>query len=112
MATLNKPCIQCGELSPASYCPDHTHRSGRPAHGYGSRWDRLSRRARQLQPWCTDCGSTEQLSLDHTPEAWRRIAEGRTLTLKDCQDGALVVRCLPCNSRRGPARGHRVNRAE
>lgn len=111
---LARPCLNedCGYLhrEPSGFCPDHAHRSGQPATGYGHAWERLSRRARQLQPWCTDCASTQQLSLDHTPEAWQRVANGKTLTLKDCEDGTLVVRCLSCNSKRGPARGHRVTR--
>jgi len=27
--------------------------------GYDAQWDRLSKRARRMQPFCIDCGSTE-----------------------------------------------------
>jgi 5-methylcytosine-specific restriction enzyme A len=60
----------------------------------------LSRRARRLQPFCTDCGSTEDLQTDHTPEAWKRKAAGKPLRLADVE-----VVCGPCNRARGAARG-------
>jgi len=68
--------------------------------GYGGRWQRLSRRARQLQPFCTDCGSTHDLTADHSPEAWIRHDKGLAVRLVDIE-----VVCRRCNSERGAARG-------
>lgn len=67
--------------------------------GYDTAWDRLSRRARALSPFCEDCGSTENLTTDHKPSAWKRRAEGKTIRLVD-----VAVVCGPCNSRRGSSR--------
>ena len=68
--------------------------------GYGAAWRRLSRRARRLQPWCSDCGRTDELTADHSPEAWRRVALGKPVRLED-----IDVVCRWCNADRGPARG-------
>ncbi|GAA2184691.1 hypothetical protein GCM10009785_33620 [Brooklawnia cerclae] len=97
-----KPCLTCGALTEGARCQLHTDTS-RPsrARGYDTRWDKLSRRARQLQPWCTDCGRTDDLQLDHLPGAWERVAAHLPLRL-----GADVeVVCGPCNRARGAARG-------
>lgn len=96
MTTL-RPCLECGELSPWSRCAEHAR--SREARGYDDRWQRLSRKVRQLQPFCSDCGSTEDLTADHTPEAWRRKARGLPIRLKD-----IAVVCRSCNSKRGAAR--------
>src|SRR5699024_1568868 len=73
--------------------------------GYGARWQRLSQRARRLQPFCLDCGTTQDLTTDHTPQAWKRQQEGKSIRLAD-----VVVVCRPCNSERGAARGERSAR--
>ena len=57
-----RPCLDCGEPTALTRRPEH--------RGYDAEWDRLSRRARRLQPWCSDCGSTEDLQADHLPSAW------------------------------------------
>lgn len=104
-----KPCLDCGEPSPDSYCREHrpTKVSSRAKRamtkrerGYNWRWDQLSRRARRLQPFCSDCGATADLQADHTPEAWRRHEAGLAVRLDD-----IDVVCGPCNRARGPARG-------
>jgi hypothetical protein len=98
-----KPCVACGEPSAKSRCPDHRpkdHQPPREARGYNRAWQQLSRRARRLQPFCTDCGSTDDLQGDHSPEAWERKAAGKTIRLTD-----IDVVCGPCNRRRGAARG-------
>ncbi len=95
-----KPCIVCGEPTARSRCPEHSKDTrNKTARGYGSHWDRLSRRARRLQPFCEDCGTTEALQCDHTPEAWRRHYAGKPIRLRD-----VSVVCGPCNRARGPAR--------
>lgn len=87
-----KPCIQCGEPSPGTRCS--------PCRGYDSQHDKLSKRARRLQPWCSGCGATEDLQLDHGPQTWKRRAEGKPLRLQDYRG----VYCGDCNRANGPAR--------
>lgn len=103
-----RPCVDCGEPSPGTRCPDctpvHERRNGSASErGYDSTWRRLSARARRLSPLCQDCGSVENLSTDHTPEAWQRKAEGKAIRLCD-----VAVLCARCQARRGPARGPRA----
>lgn len=103
-----KPCIQCGEPSSETRCIEHRiehatakdeHRGNRHARGYTSAWDRLSIKARKLQPFCLDCGTTTSLTTDHLPSAWARIAEGKPLRLTDVE-----VVCNDCNAARGSSR--------
>lgn len=86
-----KPCLDCGQPTAGTRCPEH--------RGYDRRWRVLSERARKLQSWCSDCGSTEDLQTDHSPEAWARIAAGKPVRLRDVD-----VVCGPCNRERGQAR--------
>lgn len=103
---MSKPCLVCGVPSPASHCDEHTpkpwnHREGSSrSRGYSASWDRLSRRARRLQPFCSDCGATDDLQLDHIARTWERLEAGKTVRLKDT--GGVV--CGPCNRRRGSGR--------
>lgn len=95
-----KPCIQCGQPSDRTRCPEHRKDTrDKRARGYDWAFDELSRRARKLQPFCTDCGSVDNLQADHTPNAWARKAAGRTIRLQD-----IDVVCGPCNRARGSAR--------
>ena len=99
----SKPCLTCGEPSDRSRCPDHRlddHHQTAHQRGYDSRWRRLSAKARKLQPFCSDCGSVDDLPADHSPEAWRRHAAGKPIRLRD-----IDVVCGPCNRTRGAARG-------
>lgn len=115
---LSSPCLTCGEpTKPGPRCEEcsrrsenlrikkHAQQKPTAARGYGSRWQRLSRRARELQPFCSDCGALDDLQADHTPEAWRRHEKGLPLRLKD-----IDVVCGPCNRRRGAARGEGATR--
>lgn len=107
-----KPCIVCGEPSTESRCEEHvkrgrtdSQRAKRPKNrsrgsGYTHTWDKLSRRARRIQPWCSDCGAKEDLQCDHTPAAWERHDDGLAIRLQDVD-----VVCGPCNRARGAARG-------
>lgn len=98
-----KPCLECGEPSAESRCPDHrldAHRQTAHQRGYNSRWRRLSKRARELQKFCSDCGAVDNLQADHSPEAWRRHNAGKPIRLQD-----IDVVCGPCNRTRGAARG-------
>lgn len=101
--TLLKACSDCGELTDRARCAACRPRDPRPSgtqRGYDSAWQRLSKRARRLQPFCSDCGTTEDLTVDHTPAAWAAHEAGREITL----DMVEVV-CRADNSRRGAARG-------
>jgi 5-methylcytosine-specific restriction endonuclease McrA len=102
-----RPCLDCGEPAAGPRCPEHTVDRKPPAaeRGYDGAWTRLSKRARRLQPFCTDCGSTEDLQADHTPEAWARKAAGKAIRLQDIR-----VVCGPCNRAAGAARGPSATR--
>lgn len=107
---MRRPCLSCGELSSGSRCEDCTTTHNRITarayetvsarnKGYDPAWDKLSIRARKLQPFCLKCGTAEDLQADHTPEAWRRKAKGLSIRLKDIQ-----VLCGKCNREEGEAR--------
>jgi len=51
------------------------------------------RRAQQVQaqPWCFDCGATEDLTAEHI----NSVGQGGS------EDGPLITLCRPCNSKRG-----------
>ncbi|MHA6509516.1 hypothetical protein [Tessaracoccus sp. Y1736] len=88
-----RPCIQpgCPQLvRSGSRCPDHA-RPGTTARGYGSSWQALSLQAREIQPWCTDCGAEDDLTVDHLHWPAHSL------------DDVEVV-CRGCNNRRGKLR--------
>ena len=98
-----RPCIACGEPSEQSRCAEHRPveppKAASTARGYDTTWRHLSERARRAQPFCTDCGTRDDLTTDHTTEAWQARAAGRPITL------AMVdVVCRSCNAKRGRAR--------
>ena len=100
-----QPCVECGELSNRNRCEQHRpkriHAKKTSAHqrGYGYAWRQLSKKARQLQPFCEDCGTSNDLQADHSPEAWERHNKGLAVRLQD-----ISVVCGDCNRRRGTAR--------
>lgn len=122
---IAKPCLTCNEMTHnGSRCEEcealrrsaDNRARARPSkagtttsRGYGSDWQRLSARARALQPFCTACGSPDDLQADHTPRAWARREAGLTVRLSD-----VVVLCGRCNVRAGEARpgSERYRRAE
>lgn len=103
---LLKPCLSCGELSDEPRCEQHRAirirlpKESSSARGYDYAWSQLSKRARKLQPFCSDCGRTDDLTADHSPEAWDRKRRGLIIRLQD-----IAVVCRACNTRRGAARG-------
>lgn len=98
----------CPECKPSRTTrPNHYGRGSSTARGYDERWRRLSVQARRLSPQCADCGSVEDLSADHSAEAWRRREQGLTIRLQD-----ISVVCLRCNAERGAARGALGDRHE
>lgn len=100
---LLKPCLICDELSEQSRCEEHRLKQGKKKsaseRGYDFAWQRLSKRARRLQTFCSWCGSVEDLTTDHTPEAWTRKAQGLPIRLEDVD-----VLCRSCNAIKGAAR--------
>ena len=97
-----QPCIECGHLSARNRCDTHAlpdRKIQAQRRGYDAQWRRLSRKARKLQPFCTDCGATNDLQADHSPEAWERHERGLPIRLTD-----VSVVCGECNRRRGQAR--------
>jgi 5-methylcytosine-specific restriction endonuclease McrA len=93
-----KLCVICGEPTAASRCNDHqlprrpinTPTLSTTQRGYGHAWQQLAKRARSIQQWCNQCGTTEDLTTDHLVWPAR--------TLKDVQ-----VLCRHCNSSKGKA---------
>ena len=122
LTTLSSVCATCGlvyeRTRQSAYCLEcrpapapiqverrrerERRRGSATARGYGQAWRRLSARARRLQPWCSDCGRTEDLTADHSPRAWERYDSGRAVRLDD-----IDVVCRECNTLRGEARGGR-----
>lgn len=103
MSTLRRPCLECGEPTSGSRCPEHARVDAKLSareRGYDTTHDKLSRQARKLQPFCTDCGRQDDLQLHHLPIAWERKGQGKRIRLVDVE-----VLCGPCNRGRGPARG-------
>lgn len=94
MSDLMKACVECGEVTNESRCPEHRY-----ANPYDAAWRRLSRKARKLQPFCQLCGNTDELQLDHTPQAWDRWIAGKKIRLADVR-----VLCGPCNRDAGQAK--------
>lgn len=123
MTDLPKPCLTCGTAAVLTQgrCSDchrvirrqyaatsykrHGRRKRPEREKQRGQWARLSKRARALQPFCSDCYRTadtlqehERLEADHTPAAWAAVLAGRAVTL------AMVdVVCSTCNVARGPA---------
>jgi hypothetical protein len=112
--TLMRPCMDCGELTdlgprcdacrPVASRARERARTSRDRgtfweRGYDFRWTYLSRRARRLQPRCSDCGSSEDLTGHHTAEAWRRRDAGLPIRLSD-----IDALCRDCSARTGDPR--------
>lgn len=111
MTRLQSVCPECGSVfsreDSSAYCSDckpprdyFTRTKTTHERGYNERWNRLSRKARELQPFCSDCGTMDDLTADHTEQAWERFDAGKTIRLQD-----IDVVCRSCNSARGEARG-------
>jgi hypothetical protein len=101
--TLLKACSDCGTPTDRARCPD-CQRPAAPkesatARGYDAAWERLSKRARRLQPFCSDCGTTEDLTTDHSEAAWKRKDAGKPIRLVD------VTSCAGAATRSEEPRG-------
>ena len=97
VATVDVPAM-IARMCSAAGCPQiiggggtcHRHTlPSKPAHVRYSdpAWRRLSRAAREAQPWCSFCGSTFDLTLDH-------VVAGKGA-------GGYLVLCRSCNSSKG-----------
>ena len=92
---------QCADCRPKDDGgKDKYVRGNRHARGYDNRWQRLSKRARELQPFCSDCGRADHLTADHSVAAWQAFEQGKRITLD-----MIDVVCRWCNADRGAARG-------
>ena len=97
-----RPCLGCGEPTAGTRCPtcaaerqrQHDARRDRKhPHWNPTRWQKLSRRVRKLQPFCVDCGATADLCADHIiPVAERPDLAYRVENV--------AVRCRSCNGRK------------
>jgi 5-methylcytosine-specific restriction protein A len=103
-----KACLDCGELTEGVRCeecsPGTATLRGLSARqrGYDAAWERLSKRARELQPWCLDAHlgpCRGELTADHLPTAWQRKDAGLPLRLVDVE-----VVCQGHNDARGSSR--------
>lgn len=94
-----KPCIQCGEPSDRSRCPEHRPKDTRTDRAHIAwrndiRWKSLSKRLRRASPFCEACGTSADLTVDHVIP----VADAPELAyaVENCR-----VMCRPCNGRRG-----------
>lgn len=94
---MPRPCVDCGVVVRATRCvmcarKKERNRPTRTQRGYDHYWRELSKQMRAAQPWCSKCGSTKDLTLDHiTPLAQGGIND---------QSNAMVL-CRRCNSQKG-----------
>lgn len=91
-----KPCLSCGTPTTGSRCPDCRPADVRDhiASVNNGQWQRLSKSARRMQPWCLDCRTTENLCADHIIPV--SVAPELAYSIDN-----LTVRCSRCNGRRG-----------
>lgn len=95
-----KPCVMCGTPSRGSRCHEHRVKDTRRARrergqaAYDEKWRALSTAARRAQPWCSDCGSSSDLTADHV------LPKSVVPELVHAAEN-VAVRCRSCNSRRG-----------
>ena len=98
---MNKPCLDCGVLADKPRCPicnkkyqkfKATSRPSRADRGYDANWKRLSKQLRLLQPYCSICKATNDLTVDHIIP----LSSGG-LTV----ESNLQVLCRGCNSSKG-----------
>ena len=96
MKRFMTPCLYCGVLSRSSTCKscvisiqskDPKRRERNKQYNY--EWHKLSRLARSLQPWCSRCGSKNDLTADHILS----LANGGSNILEN-----IMILCRKCNS--------------
>ena len=99
MSRVARICSRCQRIRPCA-CTDREairrrHRNHILGRG-NAHWQRLSRWARDLQPWCSRCGSSHDLTVDLVGGGDHRVAR-----LEDVR-----VLCRSCHGRQdGGKRG-------
>lgn len=101
---LPRPCLKCKAITRSTYCDQcqslvnkikEGKRPSRSQRGYDARWTKLSKQLREIHPWCKECGSTKDLTVDHI------------IPLSDLHPSLryeisnLQVLCRRCNSSKG-----------
>src|SRR5690348_3942229 len=89
----------CGKhhVTRQGYCPDKERRRGSASsRGYDYQHQQLRLLAIRQQPWCSQCGSTEDLTADHIIP---RSKGGRNVLSN------YKVLCRSCNSSKGGGEG-------
>jgi 5-methylcytosine-specific restriction protein A len=98
---MNKPCLDCGVLANKPRCPicnkkyqkfKATSRPSRADRGYDANWKRLSKQLRLMQPYCSICKRTSDLTVDHIIP----LSSGGITV-----ESNLQVLCRRCNSSKG-----------
>lgn len=66
-----QPCIECGELTERNRCARHQlptrpkTNTNHVAFANNTRWKNLSKRLRKQSPFCEQCGTPNDLTVDH-----------------------------------------------
>ena len=88
-------CLECGELSDGPRCDEHKltqkPRKRTKFRSNPTRWKKLSARLRRMQPWCSSCGASDDLTVDHIIPYSERPDLAYDITNLD-------VLCRRCNS--------------
>ena len=99
-----RPCLDCGTAAKGTRCPTHqakvqhakdARRPTRRSHHETQR----RRQQVQAQPWCSDCGTTTNLTAEHVVPVAQAVARG--VPVEEAEAGPLTTLCVPCNSKRG-----------
>ena len=96
MRRIVRPCVVCSVLTKSARCAKcqrelNKSRPSASQRGYDAKWRKLSKYLREAQPWCTWCGTTVDLTVDHVLP----LSMGGSNELEN-----LRVLCRPCNSAR------------
>ena len=64
---LARRCLDCGQRARGTRCPrcEASRRGTTTERGYGHAHRQRARAAVTAQPWCSTCGSTDDLTADH-----------------------------------------------
>jgi 5-methylcytosine-specific restriction enzyme A len=99
MKRFNTPCLYCGVISRGSVCrqckaaiesKDIKRQERHRAYDY--EWQKLSRLARKIQPWCSRCGTNKDLTADHILS----LENGGSNIIEN-----IMILCRKCNSSKG-----------
>lgn len=91
-----KPCLDCGTPTNGPRCTEHATAGPRDhiASFNNGRWKTLSKRLRRLAPFCEECATTVNLTVDHVLPV-SKFPE-LTYAVENCR-----VLCNVCNGKRG-----------